>query len=84
MCSTRPFWPMSTTIWFLVVDGGSGLWIYNVYAILFPTGTADQDNSYLREAAITFAWVPGLSSRRSSPRKKSGQDNSQGQASEYV
>ena len=29
------------------------------------------------------AWVPGLSSQRSSPSKKSGQDNSQGQASEY-
>ena len=48
-----------------------------------PTKTADQDNSYLREAAISIEWFPGLASRRSSPRKKSGQDNSQGQASEY-
>ena len=29
----------------------------------FPTGTADQVNSYLHEAAITITWVPGLSSR---------------------
>ena len=48
--------------WFLVVDGGSGLWFICVYGTPFPTGTADQDNSYLREAAITFTWVPGLSS----------------------
>ena len=41
--------------WFLVVDGGSGLWIINVYGTPFPTGTADQVNSYLREAAITVA-----------------------------
>ena len=38
--------------WFLVVDGGSGLWNISVYGTPFPTGTADQDNSYLREAAI--------------------------------
>ena len=41
--------------WFLVVDGGSGLWFICVYGTPFPTGTADQDNSYLREAAITVA-----------------------------
>ena len=40
---------------FLVVDGGSGLWIVSVYGTPFPTGTADQVNSYLREAAITIA-----------------------------
>ena len=45
--------------WFLVVDGGSGLRIISVYGTPFPTGTADQDNSYLREAAITFTRVPG-------------------------
>ena len=66
-----------------MVDGGSGLWIISVYGTPFPAGTADQVNSYLCEAAITIAWVPGLLSQRSSPRKKSGQDNSQGQASEY-
>ena len=38
--------------WFLVVDGGSGLWYISVYGTPFPTRTADQDNSYLREAAI--------------------------------
>ena len=48
--------------WFLVVDGGSGLWFIYVYGTPFPTRTADQDNSYLREAAITFTRVPGLSS----------------------
>ena len=69
--------------WFLVVDGGSGLWFIGVYGTPFPIGTADQDNSYLREAANSIAWVPGLSSQRSSPCKISGQDNSQGQASEY-
>ena len=41
--------------WFLVVDGGSGLWIISVYGTPFPTGTADQVNSYLREAAISIA-----------------------------
>ena len=41
--------------WFLVVDGGSGLWIISVYGTPFPTGTTDQVNSYLREAAITIA-----------------------------
>ena len=41
--------------WFLVVEGGSGLWITMVYGTPFPTGTADQVNSYLREAAITVA-----------------------------
>ena len=41
--------------WFLVVEGGSGLWITTVYGTPFPTGTADQVNSYLREAAITVA-----------------------------
>ena len=41
--------------WFLVVEGGSGLWIISVYGTPFPTGTADQVNSYLREAAITVA-----------------------------
>ena len=41
--------------WFLVVDGGSGLWIISVYGTPFPTGTPDQVNSYLREAAITVA-----------------------------
>ena len=40
---------------FLEVDGGSGLRIISVYGTPFPTGTADQDNSYLREAAITVA-----------------------------
>ena len=69
--------------WFLVVDGGSGLWFISGHGTPFPTGTADQVNSYLRGAAITIAHVPGLSSQRSSPGKKSGQDNSQGQASEY-
>ena len=39
---------------FLEVDGGSGLRIISVYGTPFPTGTADQDNSYLREAAITI------------------------------
>ena len=39
----------------LVIDGGSGLWIISVMGLHFPTGTADQDNSYLREAAITVA-----------------------------
>ena len=67
----------------LVVDGGSGLRDISVYGTPFPTGTANQVNSYLREAVVTIAWVPGLTSQRSSPRKKSGQDNSQGQASEY-
>ena len=66
-----------------MVGGGSGLWIITVYGTPFPTGTADQVNSYLREAAITIDLVPGLSSRCSSPRNKSGQDNNQGQASEY-
>ena len=47
--------------WFLVVDGGSGLWIIGVYGTPSPTGTADQVNSYLREAAISIVWVPGLS-----------------------
>ena len=41
--------------WFLVVDGGSGLRIISVYGTPFPTGIADQDNSYLREAAISIA-----------------------------
>ena len=41
--------------WFLVADGGSGLRIIGVYGTPFPTGTADQDNSYLREAAISIA-----------------------------
>ena len=49
--------------WFLVVDGGSGLWFICVYGTAFPTRTADQDNSYLREAAIIIAQVPGLSSQ---------------------
>ena len=39
---------------FLVVDGGSGLRFISVYGTPFPTGTADLDNSYLREAAIIF------------------------------
>ena len=39
----------------LVVDGGSVLWIMSVYGTPFPTGTADQVNSYLREAAIIVA-----------------------------
>ena len=66
-----------------MVDGGSGLWFISGHGTPFPTGTAGQVNSYLREAAITVAKVPGLSSQLSSPCKKSGQDNSQGQASEY-
>ena len=41
--------------WFLVVDGGSGLWFICVYRTPFLTGTADQDHSYLREAAIIIA-----------------------------
>ena len=41
--------------WFLVVEGGSGLWITTVYGTPFPTGIADQVNSYLREAAIIVA-----------------------------
>ena len=41
--------------WFLVVDGGSGLWIISVYGTPIPTGTADQVNSYLHEAAIIVA-----------------------------
>ena len=40
---------------FLEVEGGSGLRTISVYGIPFPTGTTDQDNSYLREAAITIA-----------------------------
>ena len=50
-----------------MIDGGSGLWIIGDYGTPFPTGTADRDNSYLREAAISIEWVPGLASRRSSP-----------------
>ena len=38
----------------LVVDGGSGLRNISVYGTPFPTGTADLDNSYLREAALVF------------------------------
>ena len=68
---------------FLVVDGESGLCSFSVYGTPFPIGTADLGNSYLREAAITIAQVPGPSSQCSSPCNKSGQDNSQGQASEY-
>jgi hypothetical protein len=41
--------------WFLVVDGGSGLRFISVYGTPFPTGTADLDNYYLREAAIIIA-----------------------------
>ena len=41
--------------WFLVVDGGSGLWFISVYGTPFPAGTSDQDNSYLHEAAISIA-----------------------------
>ena len=41
--------------WFLVVEGGSGLWFICVYGTPFPTGTADQDNSYPREAPIIIA-----------------------------
>ena len=66
-----------------MVDGRSGLWYIRVYGTPFLTGTADQVNSYLREAVVTIAWVLALTSQRSSPSKKSGQDNSQGQASEY-
>ena len=66
-----------------MVDGGSGLRNISVYETPFPTGTADLDNSYLRAAAILIAYVPGLSSLCSSPSEKSGQANSQGQASEY-
>ena len=40
---------------FLVVDGGSGLRIIIVYGTPFPTGIADLDNSYLREAALIVA-----------------------------
>ena len=72
MCSTWPFGSMSTTIWFLVVDGGSGLWIISVYGTPFPTGTADQANFYLCEAAITIVSVSRLSSQCSSPCKESG------------
>ena len=56
--------------WFLVVDGGSGLWIISVYGTPIPTGTADQVNSYLREAPISIEWFLGLASRRFSPSKK--------------
>ena len=49
----------------------------------FPREQLTRLNSYLCEAAITIDWVPGLSSQCSSPSKKSVQDNSQGQASEY-
>ena len=41
--------------WFLVADGGSGLWFICDYGTLFPIGTADLDNSYLCEAAIIIA-----------------------------
>ena len=53
-----------------MVDGGSGLWIISVYGTPIPTGTADQVNSYLREAAISIEWFLGLASRRFSPSKK--------------
>ena len=46
---------MSTTTGFLVAEGGSGLRIISVYGTPFPTGTTDQDNSYLREAANIIA-----------------------------
>ena len=66
-----------------MIDGGSGVRIISVYGTPIPTGTTDQVNSYLREAAITVAEVPGLSARSLlSAQEKSGQDNSQGQASE--
>ena len=39
----------------LVVGGGSGLWIISVNGTPISTGTADQVNSYLREAALTVA-----------------------------
>ena len=37
-----------------MADGGSILWYIGDYGTPFPTGTADQDNSYLREAAISI------------------------------
>ena len=46
---------MSTTTGLLVAEGGSSLRVTSVYGTPFPTGTADQVNSYLREAAITVA-----------------------------
>ena len=55
MGSTRPFWPMSTTNGLIVAEGGSDLRITSIYGTQFPSGTADQDNSYLREAAISVA-----------------------------
>ena len=67
----------------LVVDGGSGLWIISVYGTPIPTGTADQVNSYLREAAISVVRFRGCHRVAPLRARKSGQDNSQGQASEY-
>ena len=53
-----------------MVEGGSVLWIISVYGTPIPTGTADQVNSYLREAAISIEWFLGLASCRFSPSKK--------------
>ena len=44
---------------FLAVDGGSGSGTSSVYGTPFPTRTADQDNSYLREATISIVKFRG-------------------------
>ena len=70
--------------WFLVVDGGSGLWNISVYGTPFPTGTADQVK-FLSSRGCYLHWVVSRAGIASllSVQEKSGQDNSQGQASEY-
>ena len=68
---------------FLVADGESGFGHVGACGTPFPTGTADQVNSYLREAAISIEWFRGWHRVAPLRARKSGQDNSQGQASEY-
>ena len=69
--------------WFLVVDGRSGLWIISVYGLHFPREQLTMLTPIFARLLSPLCGFRGCHHGCSSPRKKSGQDNSQGKASEY-
>src|SRR3954470_24245877 len=69
--------------WFLVVEGGSGLWITTAMGLHFPREQLTRLTPISARLLTPLLRFPRLSSQRSSPSKQSGQDNNQGQTSEY-
>ena len=83
ICSTRPFWPVSTTNGFYWLLAEAVCETSVSIGLHFPREQLTRLTPIFARLLSPLLRFRGCHHGRSSPRKKSGQDNSQGQASEY-